>query len=88
VKAFWSISMYNAKGYFEKNKFDAYSLNNVTSKKNDDGTVTIHLGGCEDRRSNCLPLAGEGFYHQWRMYNPEKSILEGKWSFPDPVEVK
>src|SRR5579871_1633918 len=33
VDAFWSISVYNAEGYFEKNDFNAYSLNNITAKK-------------------------------------------------------
>ncbi|MHC4332814.1 MAG: DUF1214 domain-containing protein [Planctomycetota bacterium] len=88
VKAFWSISIYNAKGYFQKNDLNAYSLNNLTAKKNGDRTTTIYLGGCENGQSNCLPMAGKGFYHQWRMYGPEKPILEGKWSFPDPVELK
>jgi hypothetical protein len=88
VSGFWSISMYNAKGYFQKNSLDAYNLNNLTAGKNDDGSVTIHLGGCEDGRENCLPLAGEGGYHQWRMYVPEKPILEGGWSFPAPVPVE
>jgi len=37
VDAFWSISVYNDKGFFEKNQFDAYSLNNITAKKDDDG---------------------------------------------------
>ena len=34
VDAFWSISVYNAKGYFEKNDLNAYSLNNLTAKPN------------------------------------------------------
>jgi len=67
VGAFWSISMYNAKGFFEKNDLGAYSLNSVTAKRNVDKSVTIYLGGCEDGRDNCLPFAGEGFYYQWRM---------------------
>ena len=33
VDAFWSVSVYNAAGYFEKNAYDAYSLNNITAKK-------------------------------------------------------
>jgi hypothetical protein len=33
VEAFWSISLYNADGYFVKNPFDAYNLNSVTAKK-------------------------------------------------------
>ena len=32
VDGFWSISVYNAKGFFEKNPLDAYSLNNLTAK--------------------------------------------------------
>ena len=30
VDGFWSISVYNAEGYFQKNPFDAYTLNNIT----------------------------------------------------------
>lgn len=33
VDGFWSISLYNSKGYYEKNRYGAYSLNNVTAKK-------------------------------------------------------
>ena len=37
---FWSISVYNAQGYFEPNERDAYSVNSITAARNDDGTVT------------------------------------------------
>ena len=33
VDGFWSVSVYNAEGYFEKNPYNAYSLNNITAKK-------------------------------------------------------
>jgi len=33
VDSFWSISIYNAKGCFENNDRDAYTLNNITSRK-------------------------------------------------------
>ena len=35
VDGFWSISVYNAEGYFEPNKLNAYTLNNITAKKSD-----------------------------------------------------
>jgi hypothetical protein len=70
----------------EKGVYPSYT--HVTAKKNDDGTTTIYLGDWGKEQSNCLPTAGKGFYHEWRMYGAEKPILEGKWSFPDPVEVK
>jgi hypothetical protein len=31
VDGFWSISVYDANGFFRKNPFDAYSLNNITA---------------------------------------------------------
>ena len=31
VEAFWSVSVYNAAGYFEKNPYDAYTLNNIST---------------------------------------------------------
>jgi hypothetical protein len=39
VDAFWSISVYNAEGRFQKNAFDAYTLNNTTAKKEPNGAV-------------------------------------------------
>lgn len=88
VGAFWSISMYNAQGFFEKNDLGAYSLNSVTAKANADKSFTIYLGGCEDGRDNCLPFAGEGSYYQWRMYEPGEAFLKGEYSFNLPEEVK
>jgi hypothetical protein len=52
VDGFWSVSLYNADGYYEKNPYDAYSLNNVTSKKNPDGSVTFGSMLAKMNRSN------------------------------------
>jgi hypothetical protein len=56
VDVFWSVSVYNAAGYFEKNPYNAYSLNNVTAKTDPDGAVTIQFGGCDGKIANCLPI--------------------------------
>jgi hypothetical protein len=53
VDAFWSISVYNAKGYFEPNVDNAYTLNNFTAKKNADGSITIQFGGDKGAAPNC-----------------------------------
>jgi hypothetical protein len=50
------ISAYNTDGFFEKNQFDAYSLNNITAKKGADGSVTVEFGGCDSKLPNCLPI--------------------------------
>jgi hypothetical protein len=82
VDAFWSISVYNAEGYFQKNAFDAYSLNSLTTKKNADGSVSVRFGGCDGKIPNCLPIMS-GWNYMVRLYRPRAEILEGKWTFPE-----
>lgn len=81
VDGFWSISVYNADGFFERNDRDAYSVNNITAARNDDGSITVHFGGCGDDRPNCLPIT-EGWNYIVRLYRPRPEILEGSWTFP------
>jgi hypothetical protein len=33
VDGFWSITLYNAEGYLQKNPYNAYSLNNITAAR-------------------------------------------------------
>ena len=86
VDGFWSVSVYNKDGYYQKNEYNAYSFNSVTSKKNKDGSVTIHFGG-DPKQPNYLPLV-PGWNYIVRQYRPRKELLEGKWRFPEPVEVQ
>jgi hypothetical protein len=81
VDGFWSISLYNAEGYFQKNPYDAYSLNNITAKKGPDGSVAIQFGGCDGKMPNCLPIM-PGWNYTVRLYRPRAEILDGKWTFP------
>lgn len=87
VDGFWSISVYNKDGYFQENKFNSYSVNNVSGKPNKDGSFTIHLGGCENGQVNCIPLT-EGWNYAVRLYRPRPEILKGSWKFPQVEEVK
>jgi hypothetical protein len=82
VDGFWSISLYNAKGFFEKNVLNAYSLNNLTAKPNPDGSFTVQFGGCQRDTPNCLPIMA-GWNYTVRLYRPRKEILEGSWKFPE-----
>ena len=86
VDGFWSISLYNKDGYFQKNDQDAYSINNLTAKKNADGSVTVQFGGCEGKVANCLPIM-EGWNYIVRLYRPRKEILDGTWKFPEAMPV-
>ncbi|RFU49251.1 DUF1254 domain-containing protein [Paraburkholderia sp. DHOC27] len=84
VDAFWSVSVYNAKGYYEKNASNAYSINDLTAKKSADGSVVIQFGGCDNHVDNCLPIV-EGWNYTVRLYRPRAEILSGAWTFPEAV---
>jgi hypothetical protein len=81
VDGFWSISVYNAEGYFEPNDRGAYSVNDITATHNDDGSVTVRFGGDGDPERNSLPIT-DGWNYLVRLYRPRPEILTGAWTFP------
>ena len=90
VDGFWSISVYNEKGFFEKNELGVYSINNLTAKKETDGSVIIQFGGCDGNpdsyRDNCLPIT-KGWNYTVRLYRPRPEIINGKWQFPEAQPI-
>lgn len=82
VDAFWSISVYNAQGFFEKNALDSYSLNSLTARPNKDGSYTIQFGGCDSTSLNCL-VTPPGWSYVVRLYRPRQPIIDGSWQFPE-----
>jgi len=86
VDGFWSITVYNAKGFMEPNDRNAYSVNNVTAKRNADGSATVHFGG-DPAAANYLPIT-PGWSYVVRMYRPRKEVVDGTWRFPDAEPVK
>jgi hypothetical protein len=87
VDGFWSITMYDSKGFMFENEQMAYSLNNVTAKADADGTVSIQFGGDHQNASNYLPIT-PGWNYIVRLYRPRKNILDGTWKFPEAVELQ
>ncbi|MFJ3054070.1 DUF1254 domain-containing protein [Pseudomonas nitroreducens] len=82
VDAFWSISVYNAAGYFQANPQNAYTLNNLTAKRAADGSVQVLFGGCDGKQANCLPIT-PGWNYMVRLYRPQAELLDGSWKFPE-----
>ena len=87
VDAFWSVSVYNAAGFFEPNDGGVYNINSVSGQKDPDGSVTVHFGGCEDGRPNCIPIM-DGWNYVVRMYRPRPEVLDGSYRFPTPEPVE
>jgi hypothetical protein len=81
VDGFWSISVYNAQGYFEPNSANAYTLNNITAQKRAEGSVAVQFGGCDGKTANCLPIT-PGWNYLVRLYRPRAEVLDGRWTFP------
>jgi len=77
---YWSVTVYNGDGYLVRNKRGVYSLNNKSTKRNADGSVSIQFGGCASV-GNCLDIMPNWRY-AIRLYQPQSSVLDGRWLFP------
>lgn len=79
VDGFWSITVYNEKGYLEPNPDEAYSLNSITAKPDERGSIVIQFG--DGKTPNCLPTT-PGWNYMVRLYRPRAEVLDGRWQFP------
>lgn len=85
VDAFWSVSVYNATGYFEPNDEGRYTINSVTGVRDEDGAITVRFtppGAATEPNSIPLP---EGWNYLIRLYRPRPEIARGEWEAPDLV---
>lgn len=85
VDGFWSVTVYDAEGFMVKNEYNAYSYNDITADKEDDGTIIIHFGG-DSGETNYLPIMN-GWNYIVRLYQPKEELLNKSWQFPAPVPV-
>ncbi|GAA1126259.1 DUF1214 domain-containing protein [Microbacterium natoriense] len=83
VDAFWSVSLYNAAGFFEENALGVNSINSLTAIPDADGGVTVRFGVRLDGVANALPIM-PGWNYVLRLYRPRPSVLDGSWVAPRP----
>ena len=93
VRAFWSLTMYDAKElYMVQNAIKRYSIGDRTKglKTNPDGSVTIYIQAASpgaDRESNWLPAPEGDFFLQMRLYEPMEQVLNGSYRLPQVVRT-
>jgi hypothetical protein len=89
VDAFWSVSVYNARGFFEPNTKDLYSVNSVTGDRNNDGSITVRFVASVDGDipPNAI-VTQEGWNYLIRFYRPRAEVLDGSWTPPTLTPYK
>ncbi|MGN7781774.1 DUF1214 domain-containing protein [Mycolicibacterium sp. 22603] len=88
VDAFWSVSVYNAKGFFEPNSAGLYSVNSVTGVRDADGSVTVRFvpSAHGDLPPNAI-IVPDGWNYLIRLYRPRPQVLDGSWAAPELTAI-
>ena len=90
-RAFWSLTMGDAKNRFVANPINRYSVSDRTGLiPNADGSVDIYLQNAAPvgQESNWLPAPAGKFILWLRVYMPATAILNGEYKVPPIVKVK
>lgn len=86
VDAFWSVSVYDATGFFAPNDKNLYTVNSVTGQPNDDGSVTVRfVGSAEGETPANAIVTPDGWNYLIRLYRPRAEIVDGGWTPPTLV---
>ncbi|HEX9013324.1 MAG TPA: DUF1214 domain-containing protein [Anaerolineaceae bacterium] len=90
-KAFWSITLGDAKNHFVANPLNRYSVSDRSGLvQNPDGSTDIYIQNAAPagHESNWLPAPAGAFLLWLRVYIPGEAILQGKYTVPPVVEGK
>lgn len=90
VHAFWSLTMYDSRGFFCENAIGRYALGDRDKLRyNADGSLDLYIQhqrpGAGDA-SNWLPAPSEAFSMSLRLYWPRQQALDGTWT-PPPIRA-
>lgn len=96
-EAFWSLTMYDADGYFIANEpYSRYAVGHDSAFpliKGDDGSITIYIqpgavdpnntNNTNNINNNWLPSPSSGNFNvMLRIYSPDLSVIGGQWTPP------
>lgn len=89
ANAFWSLTAYNKQRYLAPNAIDRYAVGDRTKglRRAKDGSLTIYVQNTRPKgakAANWLPVPKGSFRLAMRIYEPRRSVLDGRWK-PPPV---
>lgn len=86
VHGFWSVTVYDDKGFFVENPINRYAVRGERLTKNADGSIDIYIqreNPGSDREANWLPAPASGDFNlTLRTYWPDQRIVDGEWNPP------
>lgn len=86
VSAFWSVTMYDDKGFQSANPLNRFAIGNRDQLKfNSDGSLDLYLQNespGKDKESNWLPAPKGPLGVTMRLYYPKLTALDGRWNPP------
>lgn len=93
VNGFWSLTMYDTKGFLVDNVIDRYNLSSMKELNyNEDGSIDllIQFERPENNESNWLPSppAGEEFELTFRMYYPGENVINRTYILPGVKRIQ
>lgn len=92
VKGFWSLTVYDNRGFAIKNPINRFAISNSDKLKyNKDGSLDIYIQNARPapaQVSNWLPAPTGSFVVQMRLYWPQESILKNQWRPPGIQRVE
>ena len=91
VDAFWSATMYYAKGLMVANPIERYAIGDRTRglTTSPDGTLEIVMqhDRPRDPKTNWLPTPDEPFMVMLRLYRPKEAARSGAWTPPGIIQT-
>ena len=89
VRAFWSITLYDADGFQVANVLNRFAVSSwMPFKYNPDGSLDLYFQSespGKDKEANWLPAPKAPFNLTMRLYSPQADALTGKWN-PPPIK--
>ena len=87
MRAFWSITLYDEKGFQVANPLNRFAIGDRDALKyNADGSLDLFIQNANpgsDKESNWLPSPASGYESiTMRLYAPKPEALDGRWVPP------